>query len=194
MKPFSCILFLTFTLCFSASSQNSKHSVGLSIGYGIPFENSIYIDFDDPDFEIWSDPLTNLSYSLIYEYAVTDFLKFGARFEYEKMNFESYYTDETFGNKLALGMQFLCIYPKTPLHAELGGFFQLGRITSDEFDNPISGFDNGLLVGPGYTLNKLNFAVLFQPSFGYFFVSDSGAPNSGLIMYPKVTAKVSYAF
>jgi hypothetical protein len=194
MKKLTFIFLFGIALCISASSQGLKHSVGLSVGYGIPFENSIYIDFDDPDFEFWSDPMTNLSYSFIYEYAVTEFLKLGARFEYEKMNFEANYTDETYGNRLALGMQFLCIYPKTPLHAELGGFFHWGRITSDEFDNPVSGFDNGLLVGPGYTLNNMNFAILFQPTFGYYFISDGGAPDTGLIMYPKVTAKISYAF
>jgi hypothetical protein len=194
MKQQSCFLILAIIICTSALSQDYKQSIGVSVGYGIPFENSIYINFDDPDFEIWSTPSLNITGAIIYDYTLNDVLKIGARFEYEKINFESFYTDKTYANRFSVGVEFLCTYPKTALHAEMGGYFQVGRVNSEDFDNPVTGFDNGLLIGPGFRIENINIALLFQPSFGYYFISNGSAPQDGLVMYPKSTLKVSYSF
>lgn len=175
-------------------SQSNKNTVSLSMGYGLEFESSIYIDFDDPDFTIWATPILNLNFSAGYEYSLSDYLKVGTQLEYEKINFDSYYTDETYANRLALGFQFLCTYPKSALHAELGGYLNLGRITCEEFDNPINGFDNGLIFGPGFQYDNINIALHFKPCFGYYFITDGSSPESGLIMYPKIFSKISYSF
>jgi hypothetical protein len=194
MKKRLYFLLFTIMLSVTVSSQSLKQSAGVSVGYGIPFDNSIYMNFDSPDFTIWATPMLNLTGAFIYEYSVTDYLKLGARFEYERINFDSFYTGKTYANRFSAGIQFLCIYPKTPLHAELGGFVQVGRVNSKDFDNPVMGFDNGLLVGPGYLLDNINVALLFQPGFGYYFLSNGEGPTDGLIMYPKATVKISYAF
>jgi hypothetical protein len=138
--------------------------------------------------------LVNLTGALIYDYALNDFLSLGARLEYEKINFDSYYTDRTYANRFSLGVEFLCMYPKTALHAEMGGYFHAGRVNSEDFDNPVIGFDNGLLFGPAIRMDKINVAFLFQPCFGYYFISNGSGPEDGLVMYPKSTMKISYSF
>jgi hypothetical protein len=194
MKKLFYILILTSLIGINVLSQDGRHSVGVSIGYGIPFEYSIYIEFDDPDFEIWSTPSFNLTEALIYNFALNDWLKIGARFEHEKINFESFYTDKTFANRYSIGFEFLCDYPKTTLHAEFGGYFHIGRINSNDFDNPVIGFDNGLQLGPAIHYENIDIAFLFQPCFGYYFLSGGTGPDSGLIMYPKSTMRISYSF
>ena len=194
MKKLFYILILTCLSGTNVFSQDNRQSIGISIGYAIPFEYSIYIDFDDPDYEIWSTPAFNFTEALVYDYALNDVLKVGARFEYEKINFESFYTDKTYANRFSFGVEFLCDYPKTLLHAELGGYFHLGRVNSKDFDNPVTGFDNGLLIGPAISLENINIALLFQPTFGYYFLSNGSGPDSGLVMYPKSTMRISYSF
>lgn len=191
-------IYLFFCICLlfnsSLKSQTGKHSVSLSIGYGVPFENSLYIDNEDPDIDIWLDPKTNIPITLSYEYGLSDLVKTGARIEYEKINFDSYYTGESYANRIAIGIHCLVLYPKTQFHGEFGGFGNFGFLNSDEFDNSIQGIEYGIMIGPGYCLGKINIALHFQPCFGYYFMSKSRNPESGLVMYPRILAKISYEF
>lgn len=175
-------------------SQETRNTLSLSLGYGLEFEQSIYIDFDERGYEVWATPLTNLSLNLAYDYSVNEYLKVGPRLEYEKMNFESFYTDETYANRWTIGLEFLALYPKTSLHAQLGGFFDIGRINCEEFDNAVFGFDYGLIAGPAFQYENIGVALLFQPSFGYYFIASGDSPDSGLIMYPRIVGRISYSF
>lgn len=175
-------------------SQEGKSVVSFSTGINIKIENTAYIDFDNPDFEIWISPKTHAIYNLSYDYRLNDLLRVGVRLEFEKLNFDSFYTDETSVKRSSVGIQFLAQYPKTSFHAELGGFASLGHISSDAFDNPLSGIENGIIAGPAYTIGQIEMALQFQSSFGYYFLPSNEAPASALIMYPKVMMKVGYIF
>lgn len=189
-------LFIFICLLFNSNlfSQSGKHSISVSVGYGIPFENSIYTDNEDPDIDIWMDPKTNIPITLSYEYGISDFLKAGARIEYEKVNFDSYYTGKSSANRIAIGIHCLALYPNTSFHAEFGGFGNFGIINSNEFDNSVTGFEYGIMIGPGYSLGKINIALHFQPCFGYYFISEGNNPETTLVMYPRILTKISYAF
>ncbi len=189
-------LLLCFCLLFTSSlkSQTGKHSVSLSVGYGIPFENSLYIDNDNPDIDLWLDPETSIPITFSYEYGISDLIKAGARIEFEKVSFDSYYTDKSFAKRLAIGIHCLISYPKTSFHGEFGGFGNFGFLNSEEFDNSIKGIEYGIMIGPGYRFDHINIALHFQPCFGYYFMSKSTSPKSGLVMYPRILAKISYEF
>lgn len=184
-----CLLFSS-----SLKSQTGKHSFALSIGWGIPFENSVYIGNDEPDIDIWADIKTNIPITFSYEYGLSDFVKAGGRIEYEKINFDSYYSGETFAKRFAIGIHCLVSYPKNPFHGEFGGFGNFGFLISDEFDNSIKGIEYGIMIGPAYRLDKINIALHFQPCYGYYFITKSNFPSTVLVMYPRILAKVSYEF
>jgi hypothetical protein len=175
-------------------AKSGKHSVFIAIGYDIPFEHSIYINNDDPDIEIWADPENDIPFAIHYQYKLSDFLKAGAGIEYNKIKFESFYTDETYARRIAIGIHCLAGYPNTSFHAEFGGFGNFGILNSDEFDNSIKGIEYGIMIGPAYRVGRINTAIHFQPCFGYYFISGDKHPDDALIMYPRLFAKISYEF
>jgi len=186
---FFCICMFSGTMLFA---QSGKHSISLSVGYDIPFENSIYINNDDPDIEIWADPENDIPFAILYQYKLSDFLKAGAGIEYNKIKFESFYTNETDAKRIAIGIHCLASYPNTSFHAEFGGFGNFGILNSDEFDNSIKGIEYGIMIGPACQTGRINTAIHFQPCFGYYFISGDEHPDDALIMYPRLFAKISY--
>lgn len=174
-------------------AQESRHSVNLLIGTNITIENTIYIDFEDPDYEIWADPEHKLAWHLDYTYHFTDYLGWSGYAEYEKIKLEDYFFGDVEAKRIAIGTGFEVRYPQTALHGLSGGFFGLGTANSDDFDNPLRGIEYGLLIGPAYTLESIEAALLFKPKFSYYFSKDP-APESGLIMYPQIFLKLGYNF
>lgn len=195
MKKIRSAVFLLVLLLFSVSvySQENKHVVSIASGFGLSIENSMYIDFDDPDFEIWSEPKNNLTFTAAYEYRLNENIRLGGQIEFEKINFESYYTGETSANRVAFGLTSFSQFPKTPFHMELAGFFNFAIASSDEFDNNLAGFEYGLMTGPAYDIGDFSVGLYFKPQFSYYF-SDSQAPSSALIMYPRLVLRVGYSF
>ncbi|MGD2034214.1 MAG: hypothetical protein PVF73_04100 [Bacteroidales bacterium] len=191
MKKFCLAISISLLSLLNSFPQAGKHFVSLSVGYGIPFENSIYTDNEDPDIDIWMDPGTNIPIALIYEYGLSDLLKAGAKIEYEKVNFDSYYTGESYANRLAIGIHSLASYPRTMFHAEFGGYGNFGILNSDEFDSSVKGIEYGIMIGPAVRTGKINIALHFQPCYGYYFLSGSDQPEDALVMYPRIAAKVS---
>lgn len=195
MKKISNAVLLLVMLLFSLSvySQENKHIVSIATGFGLSIENSLYIDFDDPDFEIWSEPKNNLTFTAAYEYRLNDYIRMGGQIEFEKINFESYYTGEASANRAAFGLTSFSQFPKTAFHMELAGFFNFATASSDEFDNNLAGFEYGLMTGPVYEIGDFSVGLYFKPQFSYYF-SDSQAPSSALIMYPRIVVRVGYSF
>jgi len=186
-----CIISLFFV--FRLNAQTNKHSVSIAAGFNIPTENSVYIDFDNPDYEIWADPEHKFAWNLRYMYRLIDYFGIGVYAEYESIQIEDFLFDELEASRLVFGLDFETRFPQKPLHAVGGGFFGLGTVNSDDFDNSLHGIEYGMFAGPAYSFSDLEISLFFKPKFSYFF-SDKTAPETGLIMYPQVFLRVGYAF
>ncbi|MBN1182129.1 MAG: hypothetical protein JXB49_07570 [Bacteroidales bacterium] len=192
MKQAFLLLLATFC-CFQLLSQKENHTVSVSAGYGFKQEWGIYIDYDDPDVEIWANHEPNMFYYLGYEYNYSKSFSVGGQIGYEKVNFESYYTDESYAKKYVIGGQWLGKFPDYPIHMQLGGFTNLGRIKSPEFDKSVTGVEFGVIVGPAYQVDNYGVALLFQPNFSFFKTSNDN-PSDGMMVYPRALFKVFYTF
>ncbi len=186
------LLSLLFVFCISITrAQEIKHTINFGIGTVLPFENSIYVDFDEPDYEIWADPEHTFAWHLDYTYHLTHYIGINGYVEFEKIQLENYFFGDLEANRSAFGGGFELSYPQTPLHGLSGGFFGFGAVNSDDFDNSLKGFEYGLFVGPAYTLSRFELALLFRPKFSYFFAKEL-YPEAGLLMYPQVFLKIGY--
>lgn len=183
---------LTF-LSINAFMQEKKHSVYIATNENIAIENSLYIDFDDPDFEVWSEPKNNFSLGAGYTYNLTDNIGIGLHVEFEKIEFEEFYLGESEAKKVAFGLHFQVSYPVTALHGLAGGNFNFGRATSDDFDNNLKGIEYGVFLGPEYSIMDFDIGLLFHGQFSYFF-SGKESPQAGLITYPRVSLRIGYSF
>jgi hypothetical protein len=193
MKKLILLILFPATVIVTTVAQENRHVVSIAASIGLSIENSMYIDFDQPDFEIWSEPDNNIAFTAGYEYRLNEFIRIGAQLEIEKINFESYYTGEAEATRIAYGLTGITQYPAKPFHMELGGFINLSSANSDEFENNLAGIEYGLTTGPVYTLNRFEVGLLFKPQFSYFF-ADEEEPSSALLMYPRLALRVSYAF
>ena len=187
------LLFFGLLVPVLAFVQEKKHTVYFNSNMNISIENSLYIDFEDPDFEVWSEPKNTFSFWLGYTYHLSESFRIGLQTEIEKIKFEDFYLGEPEGKRLVFGFHFCTTFPKTLLHGAFGGNFNLGKITSDDFDNDLKGFEYGLFFGPEYTFSDFDLALLFHGQFGNYFSSEE-APEAGLIMYPKLSLKIGYSF
>ncbi len=191
MKKHFIIFFITL-IPFLLKAQVQKHSVYVISNFNLALENSLYIDFDDPDFEVWTEPENTFSFGLGYTYGLNQFLGVGLQMEVEKIKVNDYYLgDDASVNRLAYGFHFLVKYPENPIHAVGGGFFNLGGVNSDDFDNKLFGIEYGAFIGPEYSVNNFDISILFHPKFSSFY-SKEESPDAGLIMYPRLSLKVSY--
>ena len=125
MKKHTVILFMVF-VPFLLNAQVQKHSFYVTSNYNVALENSLYIDFDDPDFEVWTEPENAFSFGLGYTYSLNQFLGVGLQIETEKIKINDYYLgDDASANRFAYGIHFLTKYPENTIHAVGGGFFNL---------------------------------------------------------------------
>jgi hypothetical protein len=175
-----------------AAAQETKHTVGLSVGSGIPIEHGLYLDFDD--YTQWPDNKLTTVLGLSYEYSLTDYLAVGAH-----VNLEQGKADVTFpinetmkSTRLVGGLHWLTRYPNGKVHAQLGGYFNLGTMMSDEFEKSPFGFEYGLILGPAVRFDRYTAALHMMPGFSYFFSGD--LPSDVLIFYPRAVIRVSYSF
>ncbi len=187
------LLFFFLFIPVLAYVQEKKHTIFLKTNLNLSIENTLYIDFEDPDFEVWSEPKNAFSFGIGYTYNLAESFSIGVQTEFEKIKFEDFYLGEPEGSRLVFGFHFCTTYPKTVLHGTFGGNFNLGKITSDDFDNDLKGFEYGVFFGPEYTFSGIDVALLFQGQFGDYFSSNE-APEAGLIMYPKLCLKIGYSF
>ena len=188
----SLLFILTFFPIF-LFAQNSKHSLFILGNYNISIVNSLYVNFLDPHGEIWSQADNYFSYGGGYTYLLNDYLGVGLHAEGEKIQFQSYYfDDDPSANRIAFGMHFQTKYPVTNLHSVVGGFINYGNMNSKYFDNNISGIEYGVFIGPGYSIKDYELSVLIHPKFSYFFSNEIN-PESGLLLYPRVSLKLCYS-
>ncbi len=184
----SGLLLFIFIGLFSQKTSNSI--AGFSVGYGFKYENTVYIDFGE--FSTWADHMGNPSFNVFYEYRLTPSFKLGTSLNYEKIKVDDFYLGESSAKKYLWGVHWIAQYPKTGLHAELGGFFKAGKIVHDDFENNPKGMQYGIIAGPALDFGKISLAVHFQSGFSYFFQDDS--PTDVLVMYPEVVLKIGYCF
>ena len=174
-------------------SQDKKHKVEIYGVNNINIENSIYIDFDDPDFEIWSESESNLSLGVAYTYSLNEFIGIGLQWEVEKIKMEDFYLGDVEANRFAGGIHISSIYPATALHGAYGAFFNSGSVTSDDFDNNLTGIEYGVFLGPEYQISNFTIGLFFRGQFCSYY-SKKEAPDAGVLMYPRITLNVGYSF
>ncbi len=174
----------------SAFSQNHKHIIGISSGITFPLKNTIYIDYDQ--FSTWPDSKINPTYSIFYEYGTSDYFKLGLNFNFENIGIEITYPieDDFKANKFSFGLHWIGQYPKTILHAELGGFMNFAYASSDSWDANLKGLEYGILIGPAVSIKKFKIALHFQPTFAY--LSSKDLPEDALLMFPRIMLKLGY--
>ena len=184
---FFALLFITSN---ALTAQESKQSAGFSIGYALKYDNAIYVDNDQ--YTTWPDHTGNSVIDLFYEYKFFPFFKAGIHAEYEKSKFNDFYLDNSYATRYVLGFHWIGQYPKTPLHAELGGYFNFGIITQQDFENNPKGIEYGIIAGPALDIDKFTIALHAQPGMSYFF--SSSLPKAVMIFYPRFLIKVGYNF
>jgi hypothetical protein len=182
------MLFLSF---ISAFSQDNKHIVGISTGTSMPWENSIYIDYDQ--YTTWPDSKMNPNLSVFYEYQLSPYFKVGSHIDYEKTKLEiTYPFDENITTKrVALGLHWIGQFPNKTAHVELGGFSNVAFLTSEDWDANMKGIEYGIIVGPAFSFGRFKIALHFQPTFSFLFSND--LPENVLLMYPRMMCKLHYA-
>jgi hypothetical protein len=190
MKKISFIIFIVLYFG-SVSAQQGKHTIYVSSMLNPSMDNSIYIDFDEPDYTIWAKPDKSISWEVGYMYSLTDCFGLGIQADYEKIEFEDFYLGNVSANRLAYGVFFQTKYPHKAFHCQAGGYFNLGSIDSDEMDDDLAGMEYGLTLGPAYSFGSFEAALLFKPRFSYYF-SDGLSPEASLILYPAIALKIAY--
>jgi hypothetical protein len=187
------IFFVLLLLPVVAFVQEKPHTLFIKSNINIAPENSLYIDFDEPDFEVWSETENRFSYGLGYTYNLSESFGFGVQAEIEKIKFEDFYLGKAEGNRMVFGVHFCTTFPQKPVHGYLGGNFNIGKISSDDFDNDLKGFEYGVFLGPEYSISDIDIALLFHGQFGSYY-SKKEAPESGLMLYPKLMLRIGYSF
>jgi hypothetical protein len=188
MKNIVTLSVLMVAVC--ALSQENKHIVGVSLGSSLPWENGIYIDYDD--YETWPDNKAHAVINLFYEYRLTKQFRIGGQVEHEKNNIEVTYPfeEKVEARRIAIGLHWLGHFPDNPLSLELGGYSNLAFCSSDDWDTNLKGVEYGIMVGPAYDLDVVKLALHFQPGFSYLFSDD--IPEDVLLMYPRILFKLYY--
>ena len=189
-KSIYLLVLVLFAGFHSAFGQDTRHYVGISSGITMPWENGIYIDYDQ--YVIWPDSKINPTFSMFYEYQLSSYFKLGCHVDFEKTKVEvTYPFDENIKSKrFALGVHWIGQYPNNRLHAELGGFSNFAYASSDAWDSNLKGVEYGIIVGPAFSIKKFKIALHFQPTFSYFFSKD--LPENILLLYPRVMCKLHY--
>jgi len=190
MKKNIIFLLVLFLSCNFIIAQQSKQSAGFSIGYALPYDNSIYVD--NGEYTTWPDHTGNTFVNLFYEYRFLPYFKAGVHFEYEKSKFNDFYFDESSATRYVIGLHWIGQWPQSPLHAELGGYFNTGFISQENFEHNPNGIEYGIIAGPALDIDKFTIALHIQPGMSYFFSSQ--LPKAVLIFYPRLLFKVGYNF
>ena len=165
----ACMLFFFSSIMFS---QKNKHIIGVSAGISFPWEDVIYLDYDQ--YDVWSNNEVNPVLSVFYEYGFTEYFKMGCHMEMERNKIEiDYPFDEGITCKrFALGIHWIGQYPQNMLHAELGGFGNFAFCRSDDWDANLKGIEYGVIIGPAVTVDDFKIALHFDPTFSYLFSKD----------------------
>jgi hypothetical protein len=190
MRKNIILLLILFLPGNFMNAQELKQSAGFSIGYAVPYDNSIYVD--NGAYTTWPDHTGNSVVNLFYEYRFLPYFKAGVHFEYEKSKFSDFYLDESTASRYAFGFHWIGQYPQTPLHGELGGYFNTGIITQENFEHNPKGIEYGIIAGPAMELDKFTIAFHAQAGMSYFFSSQ--LPKAVLIFYPRFIFKIGYNF
>lgn len=192
MAGITCILFSVPLISYTQDTGENRHSVGLGVGSGIPWEDGSYIDFGN--YTSWPDNHLTTVFSLFYDYRINPYLTAGAHIDLETGKADVSYpiSEETSTTRLALGLHWLAMYPNQRLQAQLGGYFNYGTLMADDFDNTPGGFEYGIIAGPAFKMKQYTLALHMMPGFSYLFTS--GSPSAVLIFYPRVMLKCSYTF
>jgi hypothetical protein len=181
-------LFLFVANHFLFSQETPKNIIGISAGI-VPGTMDMY--FDMP-FNFWPNREQSPIYQIFYARQLLEYFRIGAYVEYEKVNFSDNESSEIHNFKRSnIGINWLGQYPKTPFHAQLGGYYGYGSIKSGGWDN-LTGTDYGIMVGPAYEKGKMGVALHAQ--LGHAWYKSDGTPIGVMLYTPKYLLKVYYKF
>lgn len=184
MKKIRTICFLLyFTTCSVFGQDQAKNIFGASAGFA-PAIMDMY--FDIP-FNFWPDRELSPVYHLFYARQVRESFRIGSYVEYEKINFSTE-SDNTIYNfkRYNIGLNWLGQFPKTALHAQLGGYLGYGFLGANNWDR-LSGFDMGIMMGPAFELKKFGIAIHVQS--GHAWYESDGSPSGVMLYTPKFMFK-----
>lgn len=191
------ILTIVTLIIFSTKilgASDGSHSFYLSSTRNLQIDNSVFLDIKNPDYAAWSTPYNKFVWEGGYLYGLSEILCIGLQLEVESIQFDNY---EIGGNakaeKIAAGFHFEASYPVKPLHLTGGGFANLGKVKSTDFNFNLTGFEYGMYLGPELEIQKIKVSFLIKPRFGYYTSGGEDA-ESLLLLYPGLTFRLKYEF
>jgi hypothetical protein len=179
-----CLLSIMLTSSLFLQGQEHKNIVGIGAGISPASDYAVWIG--DP-MNVWVTKKTSPVFQLFYARQVLEVVRLGSYFEYENATFES--TNDK-ASRYNFGLNWLARYPNTAFHAQLGGYVGYGLITSSDWDQPLSGSDIGIMIGPAY--EKDNFGIALHLQYGKAYYTSSGEPDEVGLAIPKFLLKVYY--
>jgi hypothetical protein len=162
-----CMLCLMLTLNLFAQGQKQKNIIGF--GAGICPERTVWIG--DP-INIWADINASPVFQVFYARQVWEAVRLGSYFEYENAKFKS---SNDKAARYNIGLNWIAQYPNKSFHAQLGGYLGYGFVTSDNWDQNLSGVDYGIMIGPAF--EKDHFGIALHIQSGYCYYISSGSPD-----------------
>lgn len=203
---FLCFVYLMLNLGLSAQVQEGKNIIGFGAGISPAKDYSIWIG--DP-IDVWANKNASPVIQIFYARQVLPAVRLGTYFEYETAtcNFNYSYNDGDYyynysikakATRYNVGINWLSQYPKTPFHAQFGGYAGYGLVSSSNFGQAmsgassqnLSGIDFGIMAGPAYEQNNIGIAFHVQSGFGWYHSNES--LKDLLLVMPKFILKVYY--
>jgi len=177
-------LCIMLTLNLFAQEQKQKNIIG--VGAGFSPEREAYVNA--PPY-IWVGLNSSPVFQVFYARQLLEAVRLGSYFEYQNATLKNINSKVSRYN---VGFNWLCQYPNTSFHAQLGGYFGYGSLKADNWDQALSGTDYGIMIGPAYEKDNFGIALHFQCGFGYY--TSSGVPNEVDFSIPRFMLKVYYKF
>lgn len=141
-------------------------------------------------FDFWPDREPGPVFNIFYGRNLNDLIRVGSFFEFEKVKFSYINSPEiSSGSCFNVCLNWLALYPKTPLHAQAGGYVGYGFMNGEGWDN-LKGPMYGIILGPAYELDKIGIAVHVQ--VGRAWYESTGTPLGVMTYTPKFLLKVYY--
>jgi hypothetical protein len=185
-KKFSiaCFFSLLLLLNLFVQGQEQKNIIGLGVGISPRYEYAVWIG--DP-LNVWLTKNSSPVFQFFYDRQVSEAVRLGSYFEYEKATFES--TDNK-ASRYNAGLNWLARYPNSAFHVQLGGYIGYGFITATDWDQPLYGSDIGIMIGPAFEIDNFGIAVHLQ--YGKAYYTSSGTPDEVGLAIPKILLKFYY--
>ena len=187
MKKATLYLSVMLLLCNPLLCQDlARNFIGISAGIA-PGISDLYIDIP---FDYWPERKAGPIINIFYDRRLNESIRAGGFAEFERINYSDTASSEVFNiHRYSLGLNWVSQYPRAPLHMELGGYLGYGFMVAGNWDN-LHGFGYGLILGPGYELRKIGFAL--HVHWGRYWYESTGIPVGVMDYTPKILVKAYF--